>query len=472
MMMKQKILILCSLPVLLAGVLGAFVLMQHAPAQVQAVGNTTNWTMFQGHLGHDGFNGAETVLTPKTVPQMKAHWTHRAGGTISSQVVEANGLLYWGSWDGLEHATHATDGSDVWATNVGTTTPPPARTCNPPSAGPSGAAAIVPVPINGVMTSVAFVSGGNAVLYALEASTGKVLWSTRLGSSPDNMLWAGPVVYQGSVYVGVASYGDCPLTPGQLVQMNASTGSVQHSYTVVPTGCIGGGIWDTPTIDQATGMLYVSTGTYANSCSKAGNQAEGLLELRASDLTLVGFWQVPPSARIVDSDFGSTPTLFRATIAGVVHQMVGLVNKNGIYYAFDRSHISAGPLWQVRLSDRGNSFSSSGWDGSRLYAADATTTINGVSCPGSLRALDPANGNILWQDCLSAGVQSSIMAVPNLVAIGAGPYSLIVNALTGKQLFTFHDTSGGGARFVSTPTIVNGALYQGNSDGNLFAFGL
>src|SRR2546427_593455 len=115
----------------------------------------------------------------------------------------------------------------------------------------------------------------------------------------------------------------------------------------------------------------------------------GLLALRAADLSLVGSWLVPRAQAPGDSDFGSTPTLFSATIGGVMHQMVGLVNKNGVYYAFDRANISAGPLWQFQLSfgathGGGNNFSSSAWDGTKLYAAGGGTTINGTTCMGNL----------------------------------------------------------------------------------------
>ena len=470
--MKRKIVILYTLLVFVASFLGTFLVLERMPTHTHASGTSTDWTMFQGDLGHSGYNGAETILNTTTAPQLKILWTRHVAGGISSQVVQANGLLYWGSWDGLEHASNPTTGADVWATNVGRTAP--TARCNPPSAGPAGAAAVTSVLINGAMTSVAFVSGGNATLYALNASTGAILWSTRLGISPSHMLWAGPVVYKGSVYVGVSSYGDCPLVQGQMVQLNASTGAVQHTFNTVPTGCIAGGIWDTPTIDQATGMLYASTGTQS-ACSKPGNLSVGLIELRTADLSLVGSWVVPPSQLIKDSDFGSTPTLFQATIGGTLHQMVGLVNKNGIYYAFDRASISAGPLWQVRLSDvgHGNSFSSSGWDGTRLYAADSGTTINGTSCIGSVRALNPATGAFLWQTCLAHRVFASIMAVPGLVIVGAGSYINMLDAATGKQVFTFRDTmKSTNGTFVSTVTIVNGKLYEGSLDGNLFALGL
>ncbi len=63
------------------------------------------------------------------------------------------------------------------------------------------------------------------------------------------------------------------------------------------------------------------------------------------------------------------------------------------------------------------------------------------------------------------------MAVPGLVVVGAGTQLVAVDAATGKQVFTFQDTSAG-SRFVSTATIVNGRLYLGNEDGSLYAFGV
>ncbi len=470
--MKRKILILYTLLVFLASFLGTYLVLQRVPTQTYASTGSTNWPMFQGNLWHSGFNGYETILNPTTASRMRVLWTRQVTRRIASQVVGANGLLYWGSWDGFEHASNPTTGANVWATNVGTTT---ASGCNPHSAGPSGAAAVTSVPIKGVMTSVAFVSGGNATLYALSATTGAILWSSRLGTSPSHMLWAGPVVYQGSVYVGVSSLGDCPLVQGQMVQLQASTGVVQHTFNVVPSGCVGGGIWDTPTIDTSTGILYVSTGTHS-SCSHAGNLAMGLLALRTTDLSLVSSWLLPLALGPGDSDFGSTPTLFQATIGGTVHKMVGLVNKNGFYYALNRANISAGPLWQFQLSfgfskGGGNNFSSSGWDGSRLYVAGGGTAIGGKTCPGSLRALDPATGKPIWQACLGAGVWGSIMIVPGLVVVGTGNQMVVVNSATGTQVFTFHDPSAG-SRFATAAAIVNGKLYLGNFDGKLFAFGL
>ena len=90
-------------------------------------------------------------------------------------------------------------------------------------------------------------------MYALDAITGAVLWSTSLGSSPSHFIWSSPAVYNGSVYIGVASYGDCPLVQGQLVQLDATTGAIRHVFPVVPNGCTGAGVWATPAIDAVAG---------------------------------------------------------------------------------------------------------------------------------------------------------------------------------------------------------------------------
>src|SRR5260370_34620706 len=120
-MSKGKILILYTLLVFVASFLGTFLVLQPVPTHTHAIGASTAWTMFQGDLGHSGFNGAETILNATTAPQMKVLWTRHVARKISSQVVEANGLLYSGSWDGFEHASDPTTGADVSATNMGTT---------------------------------------------------------------------------------------------------------------------------------------------------------------------------------------------------------------------------------------------------------------------------------------------------------------------------------------------------------------
>jgi len=58
---------------------------------------------------------------------------------------------------------------------------------------------------------------------------------------------------------------------GRLVQLDASTGRVQHTADMVPDGCTGGSIWGSPTVDEAEGALYVATGN-PDPCSRFGPQ--------------------------------------------------------------------------------------------------------------------------------------------------------------------------------------------------------
>lgn len=433
---------------------------------------SADWPTFLGSNARTGFNGQETAINPATAPNLKLHWTAQSSAHLSGEPVEANGLVYWGDWNGVEHATDPSTGKEVWATSLGSK---PGR-CTPVY-GVTGSATFASVSINGVTTPVVFVSGGTVNLYALNANTGVILWQRSLGTAANQFIFGSTAVFNGSVYIGIASDIDCPLVQGQLVQVDASSGAVQHVFGVVPSGCIGGGVWGSPTIDEATGMLYFGTGN-GGKCPKPEPYTQAIVELNASTLSLVGSWQVPSSDSVVDGDYGSTPTLFQATIQGTSHAMVGLTNKDGYYYAFDRANVSAGALWKVRISVGGSSpetgkgsISSSAYDGSTLYAAGGITTIGGRTCNGSLRALDPNTGTFLWQVCLSNPVLDSVATVPGLVVVGSGNTMNVVNSATGSILFSYRDTTSYG-RFWGAASISNGLLYDGSKSGKLFAFGL
>jgi outer membrane protein assembly factor BamB len=72
-------------------------------------------------------------------------------------------------------------------------------------------------------------------------------------------IWSSPTVYKGSVYIGLASFGDCPLVQGQFFQLDVTTGKIEHTFDVVPGGCLGGTVWGSPAIDEAKGTVYIGT---------------------------------------------------------------------------------------------------------------------------------------------------------------------------------------------------------------------
>src|SRR5438876_8243785 len=392
----------------------ALILTAFIPTMLKARAASGDWTTYMADNGRSGYNPTETVINPSTAPLLKLKWTHTTAGTISTQPVEANNLIYWGSWDaGNEHATSLSN-AHVWTNQLGTTTD---TGCNPVSVGVASTSTVAT--ING--RSMLFVGGGNAHFYALDALTGKIIWNTSLGSSPSHFIWSSPAVYNGSVYIGVSSFGDCPLVQGQVIQLNASTGAIQHTFNVVPNGCTGGGVWGAPTIDQANGTIYFATGN-PGACSSSETFSVSFIEVKAADLSLVHYWHVPSNEQTGDGDFGSTATLFTATVNGVVTSRVGIANKNGIYYAFNRNNISAGPVWRAKVAIAGGcpqcgdgSISPAAWDGTTLYVAGGTTTIKGSSCKGGLRAVNPATGAFIWEHCMLAGpILGAVSAVPGV----------------------------------------------------------
>jgi outer membrane protein assembly factor BamB len=461
-----------------------------------------DWPKYLNDLGSTGFT-TENLITPTNASglRLQSGWPVHGGGAISTQPVVAHNLVFWGSWDGYEHATPLPGRGGIgWATNLGQNS---TSTCSPGAIGAASTGAIASVTPAGQTTprSVLFVGGGGnsaaggdqAQLYALDALTGSVLWRTPLGRSPAHFLWSSPAVYTytntsgetaTSVYIGVASLGDCPLVQGQVVQVDAASGQIQHVFNMVPTGCTGGGVWGSPSIDQSDGSLYVATGN-GGKCSSAQPYAVALLKLRAPDLSLLSSWQVPAGEQATDGDFGSAPTLFSGTVThgGKPRSLVGVPNKNGIYYVFDRSQIGAGPVARLRLAVEGDcpqcgqgSITTGVWDGTTLYLAGGSTTIGGIAYRGSVRAWNPDEMTTpLWQAGLPDGpVLGAMAGAPGLLAVGEGSYSEVLNASNGKVLLRKPVNSITGktpAKFYGAPSVAYGTVFEGDTNGYLYAYG-
>lgn len=451
-----------------AGILILFIVMLSSwSGNSSAYAAGGDWPTYQYSSARSGFDSSDTILNPSSASHLKLYWTDTVSGSISAQPVVANSIIYWGSWNGGEE--HATDlnNNSIWTSKLGTTTD---NNCYPAHVGVSSTATVATINEQ----SMVFVGGGDANFYALNAATGSILWKTKLGSSPSHFLWSSPALFNGNIYEGVSSFGDCPLVQGKMVQLDAATGAITHIFDIVPTGCTGGGVTGSPTIDAAAGTLYFATGN-PGYCGSPEKYAPAIVELNASDLSLVGVWQVPTSQQTTDSDFISTPTLFTGK-GGT--PMVGVANKNGIFYAFTRDALDNGPVWQDQIAKGGDcpqcgdgSISPAAWDGSTLYAAGGKTTIRGKVCKGSLSAINPGNGAFLWQRCFNDGpVLAPVAGVPGVLVVGQGPYVVVLAAASGTTLYRFEDTNSG-SLFYGGASIANGVIYIGNMDGNLFAIG-
>src|SRR5437764_368112 len=261
-------------------VAGVLVTLPHLTS-TQAANAVTpgDWPMYMHDAGRTDYNSNETIINLSSAPHLRQHWAYRLGAAIFSQPVVASGLIYWGSFDGYEHATNLS-GQQIWSQKLGGNI----TQCAPVS--PLGIVSSAAV-VNGVV----YVGGSDHQLYALNASNGHVLWHALLRApNTHTFLWDSPLVVNNTVYIGTATTGEsagCKLIAGQFFALNASTGSIVHTYNSVPAGCVGGGIWSSPVYDASDGSIYFTAGTQGN-CN-TDHISIGIVKLNASNGSFI--WQ-------------------------------------------------------------------------------------------------------------------------------------------------------------------------------------
>ena len=430
------------------------------------------------YLGDGSRSGAGTDITLSTVnaSQLTKLWNFPTGAPIAASASVVGGVVYVGSWDGYEYAIDAVTGVQKWKTFLGITSSTQCKA--PPTAGISSAAAIV----NGVV----YVGGGDRFWHALRASDGVELWKVDTGDNSTaggHYNWASPLIYNGFAYIGIASFGDCPLVQGQLMQVDLTTHAVVHTFNFAPAGHVGGGIWTSPAVDAATNKIYVTTGTVSG--TGAGHQyEEAVVALDATNVcktscfTPLDSWQLPVAERVNDSDWGTSPIIFDDQNG---RHLVAATNKNGFVYAWDRTNLAHGGtngwVWKKQIATGGvcptcgdGSVSSGAFDSNThtLFMAGGHTTINGVNFNGSVRALDPATRNFKWEHGSAKPVIAALAYDNGLVMDGAGNILEVLNSSNGTPLYSYKT----GATIYGAPSVANGEIFAGSVDKNVYAFGL
>ncbi len=440
---------------------------------------------YHGNLSRTGYT-TDTSVNAQNAAQLHQSWRASASASTSAQPIVSNGVVFWSDWNGFMHAT-TTSGKPLWSKSLGTTPKPPGCIYNLARQG------ILSTPTVGTIggRQVLWVGGGRGQMVALDASTGKIVWQTDLRNKPGNSIWSSPAYYNGSIYVGVASFQGCPPVFGSVVRLNAATGAVQATLnfsSLVPAKCRELGAWSSPAVDPVEKAIFI--GTSNDFCSSRLQDA--ILRLNPSTLRVTSLWQVPSSQHPADSDFGATPMLFSATIGTVTHQLVGAENKNGTYYVLDRDNLAAGPVWTFAAASTttiasqacGNvdPISSSAWAGAGSPVMVAGLSTSGSSCIGTLAALDPSTGQTEWQIALPGSVEGAVTEVPGVVAVGTGPAVELVSSSSGQVLFSYTESSkptpkgvifgAPTGEFWAPPTIVGNSLFVANQDGTLKSFSL
>jgi outer membrane protein assembly factor BamB len=157
--------------------------------------------------------------TAKAPPKTNnTQWSYKTGGSVYSSPAVANGIVYVGSGDNKVYALNATTGKQVWSYTTG---------------------GQVSFSSPDVANGVVYIGSLDKSVYALNATTGKQVWSYTTGAA----VWSSPAVANGIVYVGS---GD-----NQVYALNATTGKPVWSYTT------GGPVESSPAV--ASGLVFVGS---------------------------------------------------------------------------------------------------------------------------------------------------------------------------------------------------------------------
>ena len=426
-------------------------------------GSLEDWPKYCANLAMTGVAQGERLISPASMGTMAAAWTDTLPGAIASSPIVAGRRVYVGDWSGTEWVLDAETGAVLATADLGRTAAPK---CSPPELGITSAPHVT--------GGVVYVAGGDDAFYALDAATLAVRWKTRLGdNSPQGGYygWCSPAVLAGTVYQGVSSNCDNPFVPGRVDALDAATGTltatVDLSQNPVDRSHYGSGVWSSPAIDAAAGNLFVTT---ASATHYDDGYAYSILRLSLGTLAVEDFWKIPPEdfALALDADWGSSPTLF-ADASG--RALVGAGQKNGYYYAFRRDDLSGGPVWKTLIAVGGEcpqcghgTISTAAFDGRRLYVGAGVPPD--FSAHGTVYALDPATGAILWRYAAAGPVLAPISYANGVVFAAGGKSCIALDAATGELLWkadASSDLYGGVA-------ISRGRIYFGDVAGNLYAF--
>lgn len=388
-------------------------------APVSTGSTAPGWDSWNAGLAGARYAAGERQITPRTAVNLKLKWSfqlpRRTNTMGKSQPAVVDGTLYVGSTDGTVNALDAKTGATRWTYD--TSVPGDAHS----SAVWSGPA---------VVGDRVYVAGQGGYLYALDRYDGTLVWRNKVADHPQANFTSSPVPYHGRLYLGLSSYESgtdptyaCCTFRGQVIAVDMATGAVAWRYYTMPEprpdgtwpngvtryAPSGGAVWGTPSIDARTGVLYVGTGQ-----NYTGNDGDfdTMLALSTRDgsvvwkrrMTDVDTWRLlcrNPSATgycegadggaALDFDLGAVPNLFTAN----GRKLVGIGQKTGVYHVFDA--LTGEIVWQRELGlpianggDGGIQWGAS-YDGEKLYVATY------MARPGTLFALNPADGAIVWQ---------------------------------------------------------------------------
>lgn len=419
-----------------------------------------DWRMYLHDPAHSSVNAVESQISVSNVPSLGQAWSLSLGSGLASAVTAVDGVLYFGDWDGYFNAVKASDGSIIWRQSVGISAPPQSEGC-PPAIGVTSQAVVV--------GNTVYVGGGDSAVYALHKSSGQQLWRTELADpASGSYLWSSLTRSGNSLYIGIASLGDCPLIRGALVRIDLADPSHPVFRYLAPEDATGAGIWSTPAIDESTNTVYVTTGT-GEQDADAGLFGGTFLALDGKTLETKAYFFLPTNSTDFDIEWGSSPVLFESSDGTPFTAATG---KDGVLYALNRADLSL--AWTSQLAvecicpECGcGGLSTPAFDGKRLYVGAGVADVDSFSS-GSVYAIDASTGETAWMQNLTGTVIAPVTVANGVVYVSTLAGVFAFDAQSGEYLW---DDGGYGLTY-SQPVVVDGTLYTTYLMGDVVAWRL
>jgi polyvinyl alcohol dehydrogenase (cytochrome) len=417
-----------------------------------------DWPMYLWNTEHYSFNHLESQLNVFNVPRLEQAWFTQLPAYLAAAPTVVDGKLYVGDWEGNFYSIDGNDGHILWKTYVGKAAPPQDPGCFQ-SIGVTGQAV--------VQDNVVYVPGGDVQIYALDKDTGNELWRLPIGNPDEGAyLWSSITLFDHSLYVGVSSLGDCPLVRGSLVKIKLDDPQHPLIKYLVPEGEVGGGIWSSVAIHADTRTLYATTGTGEQDLEK-GMWGGSLLKMDADTLEIQAHYWLPTNSLAEDIEWGSSPALFTdANGTG----LVAATGKDGVLYGLRQDDLSLVWTRQIALGcicpECGcGSLSTPAFDGTRLYVGAGAAPDADLE-NGSVYAIDPTTGEIIWRQLLEGAVIAPVTVANGVVWVSTLAGLEAYDGESGQRLFQAPDI----AILYSQPVVCNGRVYSTFLGGSVIAW--
>lgn len=404
----------------------------------------------------------DTQIDARDVATLKPRWRfalHGGGlfGVFTSNPIVLGGVVYLEDSDSNVYALRLSTGKLVWQHDYRSVAP---------SGGPNGVAYGY-----GLLYGVTEDS-----LFALDPHTGKQVWIRKLTSDAGEGIDMAPQLYGGKVLVstipGNSSSFYIPGAYGVVYALDARTGKVLWSFSTVKGGAklwgdralnSGGGLWYPPAVDShgrvfvgvANPAPYPPTASDPNARSRPGPNlyTDSLVAVDGANGKLLWYQQVTPHD-VRDYDFQDSPIIVTVPIHGVRTEVVIGAGKSGEVIAFDAA--DGRRLWMLAIGKHNR------------YEYGPLPAKPVVYCPGSLGGvLTPmaeARGVLYvpWIDVCFKGSATGLAAGgPHTATGGLAAVDAATGAIIWKRTFPAIDSG--------AATIANNVVFTSTYAGTIYA---